>query len=134
MDKVKALVAKQTKTTSIPALNVAGVWELDAKKKAAAFAECFLEKAVLPELVHNKFTPPSEERGAAQETTVYSANFVYPSASEVEALLRKLSADSSSGPDEVPTRILKECPSALAAPIAELLQIIIDWHVATGVG
>ena len=70
----------------------------------------------------NKYTPTSEDgAGRSVRNTI-----VYPSASDIETLLRKLSVDSSSGPDEVPTRILKECASALAAPIAELLQIIID--------
>ena len=59
--KSRRLLQTKQKTSSIPALKVNGVWELDAKKKAAAFAESFLAKAVLPELVTNKYTPTYED-------------------------------------------------------------------------
>ena len=107
---------------------------LNAGKKASAFAQCFLEKCALPDLIQNNYTPESSIVTQGQGLRLgaenrQKENNICPTVKDVALVLEKLRVDSASGPDKVPTRLLKECASILAVPIRELIIVILKTSI-----
>ena len=108
-------------TSSIPPLRSQwGPWILDVHGKANLFAEMLGKKYVLPEAVHNEFSDIHRRTSAEQ------AGFLPIRRRLIEKILKSLDADSSSGPEKMPTKLLKHCCVALALPVAILCRLILS--------
>ena len=104
---------------SMPALKGRDDWVLQPKAKADLLQETFTSKFVVPELKHNRFSAvdciPSDK--------VWKCHISRDLASTV---LRSIREESATGPDGLPSRILKRMAHVLDYPIAELTKKIIE--------
>ena len=93
---------------------------MSAKQKADHLVETFRSKYKVGEVVHNDYTRTEPATHAEQreigEVTEKLA----------EDTLEGLSKDSATGPDQLPTRILKECAKTLVLPLQKLVKTILD--------
>ena len=118
--RVRRLLQQSLKQCSIPALKKpAGEWCIDAKSKADHLADTFKSKFKLSQNVTNYYTDlePLPYRGqtAIAEITEDRA----------EKVLLNLRSDSATGPDQLPTRIIKECAKELANPFCMFAKLIL---------
>ena len=105
--------------------NASGEWKKDGKEKADLFAATFASKCVLADIEQNHYSelPTSRSLPPLQGVTV----------SVVEDVLRDLDADKATGPDLMPSRILKNLADVLAEPVFLLTKQILlarRWPVA----
>ncbi|CAE8713039.1 unnamed protein product, partial [Polarella glacialis] len=116
-----ALLLQSTGTSSIPLLKLQdGGWALNSLDKANLFAEAFAAKSQLSDPVKNQFTPI---RPTSADSPM--SGFLPVRARHACTILRLLDANSGTGPDGVPARLLTMCALALALPLAILARIII---------
>ena len=112
-----------TSRENIPALRRPdGTWAMDPKCKADVLAEHFSSKWILPAAVDNEFSRIDVA------PTASASGFLLLRRRGARQELQRLRVDSGSGPDLLPTRILKVCASELALPFVKLARRI----VATG--
>ena len=116
----RRLLRQRERSSAIPALrNEKGEWTLDAKDKADLLARTLKSKFVLQDRAINHYTDlePTAWRGmkAPAAATVKMA----------EKTMKDLNVSSSTGPDLLPTRILKECAKQLAKPVCMLANLIV---------
>ena len=92
---------------------------MDNKGKADLFAQSFPEKHALCAAEVNEYT--------SIEPSPFSAQGSVPKTSEKDAadVLGDLKVDSGTGPDFLPSRILKSCSSSLAKPVQLSLLLIL---------
>jgi len=115
---------KAGQTSSIPPLrSQGGPCGPDPKAKSDLFADAMGKKYVLPEAVNNKFSDIPYHSHTVQ------SGFLPIRKRHVEKVLKLLDEDSSSGPDRLPTKLLKSCSGALALPIAILCRPILSQGV-----
>ena len=117
--KTNCLLSKAQKACSINALQGAsGTWVRGTADKADLFATTFASKFQMPDSEENEHSL-IEQRGTAMNKlgilTLHAA----------EQMLKQLDTDSATGPDELPTRIMRECASALAGPVLMLANQIL---------
>ena len=119
--KERQLQLNKQKQCSIPALqDKEGCWHRDARSKAQLLADTFAGKCNLPEEEINQYSEiqelgvewRSDRMKNLQEETV-------------ERVLANLKADSATGPDLLPSRVLKMCSAALAFPVYTLTMTIL---------
>ena len=114
---------KPEKNCSIPALKLAdGNWALTPSEKAEALSKYFDAKVKLPEAVVNEFMElekASSEMSSCCLLRVRSA----------KQTLSLLSVTSATGPDLLPSIILKHCAAALAIPFTKLARRIVKVGV-----
>jgi len=109
--KTRSLLAKSQKSTSIPALkNDEGQWVREAPQKANLFAATFSSKYKMPDEIHNEFSAIAPSGSSMNNERV-------PTLSGAIHVLEQLDPSSATGPDELPTRILRECATSLALPL-----------------
>ena len=121
-----ALLLKGGQTSSIPPLKKiastsstqSGTWVLDSQGKADLFAEVLSNKYVLCDPIVNEYSP-------IHDIEAKQSGFLPIRKRCVQKILQALSEDSGSGPDKIPTKVLKRCAVALALPIAILCRIIL---------
>jgi hypothetical protein len=118
--KSRQLLKQKSRTCSIPALKKAnGQWCQDAKSKADHLAATFKSKFSLCERLENNYSeinvPFYRRQAAIEEVTEERA----------ERVLKGLRSDSSTGPDGLPSRVLKECAKELATPFCKLARRIL---------
>lgn len=116
----KQLLDLHQKVSSIPALkNPSGQWVTDPHGKAELFATTFQAKYNLAQEEANEFstvvTQPDEGRIEIQPLQLQQA----------QEVLAKLDEASATGPDSLPTRILKNMAGVLAYPFFLLAQSIL---------
>ena len=112
--KTRELLMKVQKVCSIPALkNAEEEWVRDAKGKADLLAVTFGRKNAMRDAEENEF---SEVRRRA--VRMHSTDM--PTEGGARHVLQHLDPCSATGPDELPTRILRECAEALARPLCLL--------------
>jgi len=122
--KSRLLLAQKSKVSSIPALkDTSGKWILVAVDKANLFAKAFSEKNVLPEAVLH------EEYATFDGDLAEHEAFDLPSVENAERILSELSEDSGTGPDLLPSRILKLFSRQLALPLSLLAAKILETGV-----
>ena len=102
-----------------PALKVDGQWHTGAQKKADAFVDAFAKKNVMDPLEENNYSRLNFQ--------MEESEFERPTEENVSEVLQALDESSATGPDLVPTRILKQCYAALSLPILMLICSILDW-------
>ena len=119
--KSNALLSFKQAVSSIPALrNGAGQWVRDSKEKADLFANTFSSKYSLAEAEQNKY---SDVPDVAVEFSFSQS--LQPSTAE--KIMSELRAESGTGPDLLPARILKKCAKSLSTPVT-LLALSILHH------
>ena len=114
----RCLLQQKARISSIPALKVGKKWVLDTGEKADAFVDTFTAKNKMIDKEDNQFTELFDQRDALQVI----------GAPDMEAVLKVLSAldeDSATGPDLLPSRILKFGAGQLARPIHQLVLVIL---------
>ena len=92
---------------------------MDAKSKADLLAQTFADKYRLPELEISCYT------GLDRETSGRKHLLSQITEAMAEAVLKQLHNDSATGPDQLPTRILRECAKELAVPFCMLANVIL---------
>jgi hypothetical protein len=92
---------------------------MDAKEKAGHLAETFQSKYKTCNIVDNHYA-------RIEPTTLWRQRQIGEVTEELaESTLQELRTDSATGPDQLPTRVLKECAHVLAKPLQKLVQIIL---------
>ena len=114
------LLSQRTKLQSIPALkDSSGKWSYEPLGKAELLAETLSGKNVLPAQENNEYSDielmPHRQKGLRQLTL-----------DDAIRTLTELDAQSGTGPDLLPSRILKVCASQLAGPVLQLANTIIE--------
>jgi hypothetical protein len=116
----KTLLHKTTTAISIPALRVVdGSWARSSLDKANLLAETFQKQWTLPDPVENEYSA----LGVADEVP---DDLVPIRARHVGRFLSKLAEHSATGPDGVPSRVLKNLHAVLAVPFAKLARCIVN--------
>lgn len=109
----KDLLSHTAGKVNIPPLESDNVWAITPDEKAALLASTFAQKSVLPAAEVNDFTPISESRS-------HLRCFLRLRFRMVHKVLRSLDETSGTGPDLLPSKILKRCAKQLALPVALL--------------
>ena len=86
---------------------------MGSAEKAELFRDTFTSKFVLPDPVTHRFSPIAAQ---PPPQCLQQQEFTLPGEEMVEQTLAKLKEDSSTGPDLLPSRILKKLSKELAAP------------------
>ena len=105
----------RTGHSEIPAIEHSGTVHTRAKDKANIFCKTFAEKCRLEDGHHQ----PQE---ATVHPRVMLENIVFKP-KDITKILRSLKPDKASGPDQVPSRVLKECAAELASPLCRLFRL-----------
>ena len=106
---------------SIPALkSTDGTWVRDSEGKANLLATALSNKYKLAELTSNEYSCINDEQ---LDWLIDRAAVLHPDAAR--GIMANLREDSATGPDKVPTRIIKQCAEALAMPLDFLAMAIL---------
>ena len=116
----REVLSQRARVHGIPALKAAnGEWRHEARGKADLLAEGFTGKFVLPDSVANEYSfiesCPNGQR-APKDLTV----------TETREILADLDEQSGTGPDLLPSKILKVCGDQLAQPVRRLVALILN--------
>ena len=117
----KALMDGMQRRIGIPSLRSAGgEWVHDGKGKADLFADTFNNKYVLPEAIPNQFSHKVDFHPCFTQS-----GFLPIQVRHAAKILRTLCADSGTGPDKLPTKLLKRCHDVLALPVALKCRLLL---------
>ena len=106
---------------SIPPLrDEEGKWALIAVEKADLFAKVFQDKFHLP-----ASTEIIDDTATLIDHGIFEHGFLLVRTRSVRKLLLKLSDGSATGPDDLPSNILKKCANELVYPITKLVRLIL---------
>ena len=109
------------KLSSIPALNdEEGQWIMDSIDKANLIGKTFAKKYALIEAQNNNYNELTNDARMQCAPQV-------PTEDAAKKTLENLRADSATGPDALPTRILRECAAPLAKPFRALALLIFRY-------
>ncbi len=115
-----SLLTKATGQENIPPLKRSdGSWAKSSEEKAAELAKTFKSKSALPTVEENEYTalgPPC---------TAQMPSFLRLRTRTVRKILRELDEFSGTGPDLLPTRILKKCAVELSLPVTLLTRLLL---------
>ena len=125
----RELLSQQAKVQSIPALKAEdGTWMYEPGSKADLLTGTFSAKNCIPEPVENDYS-------VLEFCSVIQKAPPDPTHCGVLAVLSSLDENSGTGPDHLPSRILKHCRESLAYPILLLAMLILssgewpdDWR------
>ena len=98
--RAREFMQVKCKMSSIPALKMAQSWTMDATAKADMFVDTFASKNQMIEREVNLYTEIDAEHEADTDSEL-------PGVETVEKILCNLDESSATGPDLVPTRILR---------------------------
>ena len=101
--------------TDIPVIEHQGIPHISASEKANIFCQTFADKCTLP-------GASAQPQLQCPLPSSYLGN-VHFKPKDVRNTLRNLDPGKASGPDEIPTRVLKECAAELASPLSRLFQL-----------
>ena len=117
----KRLMNKAGSSTDIPALKRSdSSWARSPEEKADLFADTFSSKWILPNLVINGYTEDVTDN-------LLGDYFIPIRSGKAKFFLASLDSSSGTGPDLLPTRLLKELAAQLAVPFAKLTRSIIKY-------
>ena len=117
--KTQELLKEKSKTCNVPALRKPDkTWVTTAKGKANLLKDTFSAKYTLPAEARNCYTELVQQE--LQE------DWGVPSLKEATETLKKVREDSATGPDTLPTRVLKRCASELGVPLWKLASRILE--------
>ena len=92
-----------------------------AKGKANVFCQTFADKCRLPDA--------DDQSPSMTRSTPTSLNKVIFKPKNIRRILQQLQPDKASGPDLIPSRVLKECCAELAGPLSRLFQLCFSCGV-----
>jgi hypothetical protein len=101
--------------SDIPVIDHQNQAHITAKDKAEVFCEAFTKKCRLDKADDPAPSIPSST-SATKDHIVFKCK-------DVKKLLQQLKPDKATGPDQIPTRVLKECCSELASPLSRLYTL-----------
>jgi len=114
----RELLNKKTKITNIPPLRDGTTWLSDPKDKADLFAKTFSEKSTLPEeFVECPFFGHGD---------MHSNDFIAIRTRYTQKLFKDLNADTATGHDKLPAKILKKVGKFIAAPFTRICRRLLD--------
>ena len=87
---------------------------ITAREKAEVFSTAFSQKCHLPDA-----SAPAPHITHSPSCTIDNIAF---KPKDIKRLLKGLKPDKASGPDQIPTRVLKECSAELASPLCRLFS------------
>lgn len=120
----RELLMQRTKVQNMPALKADnGSWMHESAHKAELLANTFNGKNVLPELSENEYTELPRSEHSQNLRNVWSE-------SSAGKVLASLDESSGTGPDLLPSKILKYCAKELAFPVLQLALRILatgEW-------
>ena len=121
--KSRQLLDLKPKTSNIPALKSdSGDWIFDSKEKANLFSKTFTAKYTLIPAAQNCYTDIIQNEHVQLKEPV-------PPEEAVAKIIQGLKEDSATGPDMLPTKMLKECADVLAKPIRILALLILQQGI-----
>ena len=106
----------------LPLRSNTGEWILHAEQKANLFAKAFSSKIGLPELVTNAYTD------VIDKSTGATSGLLPLRPRHALRFLKGLREDSGTGPDLLPTMILKRCAKTLALPTSIIARLVLTRH------
>ena len=118
--RAKELQRRVGTVSGVPALKDKKTWVFDAEEKANLFAKTFTAKNSLPPAESNEYSKLEVESKDKQKRVLGV------SVEAVEAELVGLNEESATGPDLLPTRVLKECGKVLARPVWMLITLLLQ--------
>ena len=111
----RQLLHKTSKVESIPPLkDDKGNWVTEREDKAQLLAATFESKSSLP--------PPPAEASSHPDPLVELSGFLVIRSRWAKKVLKQIDVSKATGPDGLPGRILRECASVLATPVATLAR------------
>ena len=117
----RQLQLQKQKCSSIPALKKSdGTWTCDSKGKADELATTLVGKYTLTDQCDNEYSTIDDE---TLDWLIDRGKVLHPTAAR--DIMKALREDSATGPDAVPTRIIKRCADALALPVYLLAMAIL---------
>ena len=125
----KALLHKKEKCISIPPLKSGSEWCHDPTAKANALSSCWQAKSVLPPEVTPVQNGNAQASNAEEGPPRRLSDFMVLRQRVAKAVLKNLNVDSGTGPDLVPSRILKYCANELCLPLILLCRIVVNTGV-----
>ena len=105
----------RTGHSDIPVIEHNGVAYSTAGDKADVFCQAFAEKCRLS-------NADDQPLGVKQYSTTKLEKIIFKP-NDVRRILQKLKPDKASGPDQISTRVLKECSAELAGPLCRLFHL-----------
>ena len=103
-----------------PVFSLSGNWCIGAHDKAQAFADCFSNKYVMPEIAINRYTHITNSNAGSMSV------FLPIRPRHALNILKKLREDSGTGPDLLSAKVLRKCYRVLAVPIVLLCRLILS--------
>ena len=117
--KTQELLGEKSQTCSVPALKHAdGTWATTPTSKANLLATTFAAKYTSPTEATNQYTEVEQQSGAVE--------WRLPEESHAKETLENLRENSATGPDLIPTRILKRFAAELSVPLYKLSKRILE--------
>jgi exonuclease III len=98
-------------------------WLFTPEAKADHLADTFAGKCVLPPAIENAYS------FIHQASTCHHGRTLEVNPARVEILLSALVEKSGTGPDLIPTRVLRRSAKKLAVPLSRLIQLILSTGV-----
>ena len=115
-----SILSRIAKPSASPLKKTDGSWAVDSRDKADVFAKSFVGKWSLPDPVVNIFSDLSIPLAAEEQQ-----GFLRLRVRTAKYFLSTLRADSGTGPDLLPARVLKQCAVELALPVCLLARSIV---------
>ncbi len=115
----KQLLAQSGDKAGIPPLQSNDTWAKEPSAKADLLSKTFRDKARLPELVTNDFSPVDQCAHSLD-------GFLRIRVRTVLKILKELDEHSGTGPDELPSVLLRRCAAQLALPITLLARLCLS--------
>ena len=110
-----ALAGKRTKHNGVQPLKKHDGWARTCSEKAQLLADTFASKSLLPPEAANEYTAIGD--------AVFAPDYFLPIRTrDVKRSLRKLKADSATGPDGISALVLQKCAAEVAYPLAMLIR------------
>ena len=114
------LLVKKSASTSIPPLRSSdGTWALTAVDKAELLSSAFQSKF---SLVPN---PDGNDQVTAEGADDFEQGFLLIRVRWTRRILNQLDESSATGPDGLPSMVLKYCSKELAFPVTKLLRMML---------
>ena len=112
--KVNTMSGNKTKA-DVPVLKNEDQVLTTAKEKAEIFCQTFAKKCHLDDACD-----PAPD---SHNNSHHSIDKIAFRPKDVRRILKKLNVDKANGPDEIPTRVLRECSAELARPLSCLFKL-----------
>ena len=107
-------ISGRAAVTDIPVIIHNNTAHITAREKAEVFCTAFAQKCHLQDA-----SAPAPHIKQSTSCTIENITF---KPKDINRLLKGLKPDKASGPDQIPTRVLKECSAELASPLCRLFS------------